>query len=251
MAKKIVLFLSCIIIIAFSFVMPKLFLQLEDLSREKEIFSGPKKVTKKIDVQAEKIYLVRFLHDIYELKNTKIYNSNNKKVAVSVPMTEHSENTVITDETKNEIQKLVQNDIIKEIDYEGFTGYNEVSKIFSSDYTVITYDIVDENEGISIGIEKKTGKIISVDFPKSRLRSDVAKRKQLENFAKYLDLDIIDDWVYEDQILKSEKAQLFIILEERYGVCMLTIAPEDIYEEYEMSKQEYEIVESEKDKKKR
>ena len=69
MAKKFVICLSGIIIIAFSFVMPKLFFQIEDISREKEMFARPKKETKKIDVQAEKIYLVGFIHEIYNLKN--------------------------------------------------------------------------------------------------------------------------------------------------------------------------------------
>lgn len=251
MVKKIILLLVCIIIIVFSFIMPNLFFQLEDLSREKEVFSGPKKVTKKIDVQAEKIYLVRFLHDIYELRNKKVYNTVSEKIAVNVPIIEGSEIEKPTEEIKGEIQKLVSSDIINEIHFEEMIDYYQTSKIFNSDYTVITCDMVSESEGISVGIEEKTGKIISSDFPKSFLRTDISKRKQLENYAKYLDLDIIDDWVYEDQILKSEKAQLFIILEERYDVCMLAISPMENYEEYEASRYEYEIVESEKDNKKK
>lgn len=246
MAKKFILFLCSIIIIVFSFIMPKVFLQIEDLSREKEVFSIPKKESK-IDVQAEKIYLVRFFHDIYEMKSQKIYDANNKKIAVTTPMIEHSKNTAPTEEVRNEIEKLISNDIIKEINYEQILNYYEVSKTFSSDYTVITYDIVSEDEGIDIGIEKKTGKIVSITFPKKRLRNDVSKRKQLENYAKYLDLDIIDDWVYEEQVLKSEKAQLFIVLEERYDVCELTIAPMENYDEYLTFKNEYEIVESKKE----
>lgn len=243
MAKKFILFFSSIIIITFSFLMPKVLLQLEDLSREKEVFAIPKKESK-IDVQAEKIYLVRAIHDIFELKDKNLYDSKSKKIAVSVTMIEHSENRTITDEVKNEIQKIVQNDIIKELNYDDFFEYGEISRIFNSDYTVRDCTLVGEDEGIGMGIEKKTGKIISLDFPNSRLRTDVDKRKQLENYVKYLDLDIIDDWVYENEVLKSEKAQLFIILEERHDVCILTIAPEEVYEEYETIKNEYELVET-------
>lgn len=246
MAKKFILFLCSIIIVVISFLMPKVFLQIEDLSTEKEVFSIPKKESK-IDVQAEKIYLVRFFHDIYELERQKVYDSKSKKVAFSVPMTQHSDNTELSEELKKEIEKLISNDIIKEINYEEILDYYEVSKTFSSDYTVITYDIVSEDEGIGIGIEKKTGKIVSITFPKKCLKNDVSKRKQLENYAKYLDLDIIDDWVYEEQVLKSEKAQLFIVLEERYDVCELTIAPMENYDEYLVFKNEYEIVESKKE----
>ena len=38
-----------------------------------------KKQNKKIDVQAEKIYLVTFIHNIYQIKDEKIYNVKKKK----------------------------------------------------------------------------------------------------------------------------------------------------------------------------
>lgn len=241
MVKKLVIILSSIIIIAFSFIMPKLFFQLEDLSRENEIFTRPKKESNKIDVQAEKIYLVKFIHNIYEFKDAKISYSDSKKVSVSIPLTKKTSNTAPTEELKNEISKLITSEIMKDVNLDEFIDFDETANIFFSEYTVITSDLVSEKEGVGVCREEKTGKIISIDFPKTFLRSDVALKKQLQNYAKYLDLDIIGDWKYENQTLKSEKAQLSIILEEKGNVCMLTVAPTEMYDEYKDSK--YEIVE--------
>ena len=246
MAKKFVICLSGIIIIAFSFVMPKLFFQIEDISREKEMFARPKKETKKIDGQAEKIYLVGFIHEIYNLKNNLIYYNDKKKVSVGVPVTERTNNTVLTEEIKTEISKLITNNILKEIDMSNVEEYYETRNIFTQEYVVTTSEIINTDFVIGVGIEEKTGKIISINFPQEFLRDDIAKRKQLEDFAKYLDLDIIDDWKYENQILKSEKAQLSIVLEEKNGICILTIAPIEVYAEYEAIQREDEIVERNK-----
>lgn len=242
--KTILLFLSSLLIIVFSFIMPKLFIKIEDLSKEKEVFAISKK-ERKIDVQAEKIYLVRFIHDIYDLKDEKIYDNNkNVYVSSSAPVTTKIENTSPGEQIKNEISKMISNEIIKKIDFNNTEDYYEVIKTFGIEYSIITAECVADDFGLGIGIEEKTGKIISLDFPKKILRDDVDKKKQLENYAKYLDLDIIGDWKYKDQVLSSEKAQLSIVLEEKENVCMLTIAPTTIYEEYESSK--YEVVEKKK-----
>ena len=251
MIKKILLFLIVIIIIVFSFAMPGLFLHIEDLSRENEIFTRPKKETKKIDVQAEKIYLVMFIHNIYQIKDEKVYYGDNKKIATYVlPMAESRNATTPTEEFKNEVSKLISNEIINEINLDEYLQYMEVENIFSPEYTVITCNIIKENaEWLGISIEEKTGKIINADFPKSFLKTDIEIEKQLRNYAKYLDLDIIDDWKFESNILKSEKAQLYIVLVQKGESCMITIAPIETYEAYvkedEVIKREYEIVESE------
>lgn len=253
MIKKFLLIIIGIVIIIFSFTMPNLLLQVEDLSREKEIFTKEKEEGK-IDVQAEKIYLVRFIHDIYNLKDSKAYYDNKKKISINVPVTEHIEIEKPSDELKSEIQKFITNDIIKEINMDDFDDYQQVADIFSSEYTVFSCGLVKEGgDWLGINFEEKTGKIISIDFPTVYLRKDVDIQKQLENYAKYLDLDIIGDWKFEkNNILKSKKAQLIIMLVEKGDSCMLTIAPIEIYEEYvetdKAIRREYEIVESSKKK---
>lgn len=251
MIKKILLFLITIVIIVFSFVMPGLFLHVEDLSRENEIFTRPKKETKKIDVQAEKIYLVMFIHNIYQIKNEQVYDvDKNKTITYVLPRAQTRKATTPTEEFKNEVSKLVSSEIMNEINLDEYLHYMEVEDIFSPEYTVISCSMEKENaEWIGTNIEEKTGKIISADFPKSFLKTGIEIEKQLRNYAKYLDLDIIDDWKFENNILKSEKAQLSIMLVESGESCLLTIAPIEIYEEYvaedETIKREYEIVERE------
>lgn len=246
MVKKFLLFLSCIIIIVFSFIMPKLLLQLEDLSREKEIFVRPKKESK-IDVQAENIYLVRFIHEIFNLKNETIYYTKGSLATVILPMTEKSINTFPTEELKNEISKLVSSNIIKDINFDEFDDFDETINTFTFDYLVITSNLENKDgKTIGVNIEEKTGKIISIDFSKDILRGNIDKKEQLENYVKYLDLDIIDDWKYEDDILKSEKAQLNIVLKEEKNFYMLAIMPIDAYKEYKILEHGNTIVEKSK-----
>lgn len=143
--KTNLLFLLALIVIAFSFIMPKMLLQVEDLSREQEIFTRQEKKSK-INVQAEKIYLVRFIHDVYELRNTKVaYYDDKKSVAVSMPITEKGRNTSLPEAFKNEISKLVTSGIINDIDFDEFVNYDETTKTFS-EYVVITSNIYSDNK---------------------------------------------------------------------------------------------------------
>ena len=59
--------------------MPSLLLKIEDSAREKEIFAK-QKVERKIDVEAGKIYLVTFIHDIYKIKDETVYYENGKSI---------------------------------------------------------------------------------------------------------------------------------------------------------------------------
>jgi len=88
---------------------------------------------------------------------------------------------------------------------------------------------------------------------KYKIVDDIDTEEILRNYIKYLDLYIIDDWKFENNnILKSEKAQLIIMLVENDDSYMLTIAPIEIYEEYVIEDNainyEYEMVESNKKK---
>jgi len=256
MVKKILLFVLSLIIISFSFIMPNLLLSIEDSAREKEIFAR-QKIERKIDVEAEKIYLVTFIHDIYEIKDKKVYYEDKKgKTLVTeafTPITTTRTDLNPTEKFKNEILKLESNEIINETTFDEYIQYIEAENVFLSEYTVTTCSMQKENdEWIQINIEEKTGKIISADFCINFLKKDIEKENMLRNYAKYLDLDIIGDWKFENNILKSEKAQLIIMLVENGDSCMLTIAPIEIYEEYvaedETIKREYKIVESSKKK---
>lgn len=125
--------------------------------------------------------------------------------------------------------------------------YSKEYSVRTSSFTILQIDNEEvSEEDIGIAVEEKTGKIISLDFSKNFFREDTTVKEKLENYAKYLDLDIIGDWEYENGVLKSTKAQLYIMLEELDSGYMLTIAPNDVYEEYKKVLQEYEIVEKEK-----
>ena len=239
--KNILLFLFALMIIIFSFIMPKLLFEVEDLSREKEIFARARKESK-IDVQAEKIYLVMFLHDIYQFQNEKIYYNDGKTVTVSMPLTEKTGNKGPNEKIKNEIEKLVNSGIIKEFNFDEVVEYIETINRFGGEYNIITGSCVNKGrEYLDFAIEEKTGKIISCSFSDALIKKDISRKEQLENYTKYLDLDIINDWKYEENTLKSEKAQLSVFWQEMDGPGEIIITPTETYKEYEDEK--YEAVE--------
>lgn len=67
---------------------------------------------------------------------------------------------------------------------------------------------------MEVDIEKKTGKIIKISFNKDILNNDINKSEILENYIKYLNLYIIDDWKFENNQVISEKAGLCVIFIE-------------------------------------
>lgn len=257
MVKKIILLFMSFLIISFSFIMPSLLFRVEDLAREKEIFSRPK-IERKIDVEVEKIYLVTFIHDIYEIKDKRVYYEDEKgKTSVrssNTPIVNVHTDLEITEKFKSEVLKLISNEIINEITVDKYIQYCEIDNIFFPEYTVTTCSMEKENrEWIQVNIEEKTGKVIGAEFSKTFLKTDTQIEKQLRNYAKYLDLDIIGDWKFENNnILKSEKAQLTIMLVEKNDSCILTISPIEIYEEYieeeDVIRREQENIESNKKK---
>ena len=148
---------------------------------------------------------------------------------------------------------LISNEILNQINFDEYIDYFEVENYFPLDYIVRSCSMPKENgDFIEINIEQKTGKIISIYFSENFLKTDAEVEKQLRNYAKYLDLDIIEDWEFHNNILESEKAQLTIILDKKENSYMLTIAPIEIYDEYVAEdtafSHEYEIVESTKKK---
>lgn len=244
--KNVLIVLSGFIIILFSFFMPKLFFKLEDLSREKEIFAKAKKESK-IDVEAEKIYLVRTIHDIYDFENKKItaYYGNGKEVVTSATTRVDTGNKSPTQEIKEEISKLFSSNILEnKIDFNQILYYTERLNVFYKEYSVLNVSItIEEYSYLDFSIESKTGKIIAIAFNQESYQKNIEKSELLKNYVKYLDLDIIDDWKFEENVLKSEKAQLVVFFEESFGEYMITVASMEGYEEYNQIKNENEIAE--------
>ena len=99
-------------------------------------------------------------------------------------------------------------------------GIGIISKTYLNKNKYIVHNVLVsiDNTEIHLEIEDKTGKIIYIYFDKNIFLSNNIK-ETLENFVRYLDLHIIKDWKYgEDLInkkysLTSESAKLAIVLD--------------------------------------
>lgn len=221
--------------ILISFFVPNLLFWLEDFRIEKQICTIVKPKSK-VDVQAEKIYLVKAIHDmegfyrnLLTFKKEKVYYANGNQIDVAP--SEIVSTTKIRDkatfaELENEIDKLENGNVLKNVklgEEEQNSAYVS-EKIYpneKNDYKIKHYYF--KNSELEVEIENKTGKILSIIFPKDNLIEDTQELKK--NFVKYLDLYIIDDWKLEKKSLKSEKAQLEVVLIETQEQCRLTICP--------------------------
>ena len=226
--KDKILILAVFVIVVFSFVLPEWLFKIEDLNWEKRIFSVEKPKSK-IDVQAEKIYLVKAIHDINEsYRNVKIserepvyYNDNISYVESASAMTivqskEQDEN--IMNNVKSELLKLENGNILKELHLEKDFPGDDIQMsdfIYSNQENEYILKQVYWKNGayeLKLELEEKTGKILSLYFPKEKFGENSDMEEILRNYIQYLDLYIIDDWEFENHLLKSEKAQLVVAL---------------------------------------
>ena len=77
-------------------------------------------------------------------------------------------------------------------------------------YTISNFELILEGQMYEIEVENKSGKILFIAFDKNEIDSMMDKETILRNYVNYLDLHILDDWKYEDGMLKSEKAGLIV-----------------------------------------
>lgn len=251
-SKILILFVFVIVIV--SFFLPEWLFKIEDLNAEKQIFSVQKPKSK-IDVQVEKIYLVKAIHDMNEsYRNVKIsekepvYYEDNTAYVEAVPTTiiAQGQDENVMDNLKNELLKLENGNILRDLHLEtDFAGFDiEMGDFIYSnrenEYVIKQVYLKDEAYELKLEIEDKTGKILSVFFPKEKLQADIDREEILKNYVQYLDLYIIDDWKFENNMLKSEKAQLVVGLIQNEDEYLLSIQTVTKYSEY------YKMVESAK-----
>ena len=203
------------VIVFLSFCIPNILFKIEDLNTEMVSYKK-EKVVNRINVEAENIYLVKAIHDIQDGN----LNLNLKSMAKSVNAVE-SQKTV-EDEGKFEadirkelgkmseakvLNNMIANNKKIEIDYK----MNEREYInYEKTYKIIQVKIIlSQSEYMLIEIEEKTGKIIYISSNSDMIK-DIDKEEILRNYIKYLDLYIIDDWPFENNVLISEKAELIV-----------------------------------------
>lgn len=232
MTRKIVScvsYLFFIAIIVSSFCIPDLLLDRLTFSFEAAMYSGGSQGS--IDVEAEEIYLVKAIHDM-ETEEAEVYFN---VVSVSSPeaLSEYESGTVLVEfaQIEEEMLKMQESGVLKDYDPVVDTEMGIMSEIYrvdQSEYTVKNIFFPRDNAVLLMEQEKKTGKMLSVFFNKEDVPKEAERRELLENYIRYLNLYIIDDWSYEDQRMKSQKAQLVVGFEKGGEGCILAIHSRDI-----------------------
>ncbi len=212
--KKIFIYFIVIIIVYLSFCMPNIILSLEDLKMENRSYKK-KPIDSKIDVQAESIYLVKAIHDIQDgSSNLKISNSATE-IAISGNSKENNYKIIkyLIEETRkmqiydNQLEHLLEKYEDTNFKYYIYgKQYNNSKK----EYNIYRLIFQIDNYEMFVEIEEKTCKILSyVGIPRNK-EEGTSEEQILRNYIRYLDLYIIDDWTYKDNMLVSEKAKLVV-----------------------------------------
>lgn len=226
-SKNILMCLSIGIIIFLSFKVPNVLFEIEDLNMTKQIYKKAKKESK-IDVQAEKIYLVKAIHEMDDgAFNIAIADSNKQYVELiqSVEAIGIKKENIIG-QLENEMLKLTENDILKDRKEELYE-YGIINREYQNAQTNYTISNIiaksKNNYEIKFEMEKKTGKILFISFPKEIIAEEMDRQKLMGNYVKYLGLYIIDDWKLVDVGLQSEKAGLRVFMLEAEKEYVLSI----------------------------
>ena len=228
--KKVFICLIILLIIFLSFVIPNILFELEDINMTRVSYIKERN-NNRIDIQAENIDLVRVIHDISNKKfNVEIEDSQNmKKSLVENIKAEEGKNTIIS-KIQNEIIKLKDYNILNDRTIEAKKAMI-IQKRYQNavaEYIINRTWIEIDGEEINIETENKTGKAIYIAFRKDKLIEGLELQEIMYNYVKYLDLYVIDDWKFENNMLISDKAGLAIILNfYNNDICFLTINSKD------------------------
>ena len=240
--KNLIIYFSVVIIVFFSLKTPDFLMKNLSKNIEKNFYKIEEAKTQ-IDVEAEKIYLVKAIHNIRSDSPTvTISSSDGEKI------TQKSKDVVyeISDyeseksfpNIEKELKNLMDYNILSNLKLDAYGQFNIgiISKTYLNKNKYIVHNVlVDvDNTEIHFEIEDKTGKVIYAYFDKNLL-SNISIKELLENFVKYLDLHIIKDWKYEEDLinkkysLTSESAKLSVILNTSSEKYELTVRIKNWY----------------------
>lgn len=244
--NNFVIYIIVVIIVLLSFKLPELILKYEEDNMEMSYYWEQRK--SKIDVETEKIYLVKAIHDIQEeLSKVEIVTNASKHGQIIEFNNEEMKHLEIAKNCEKELLKLQEYNIIKypetieSASGDGNTNdeYNAMSiidrgyAVEGKSYTISNIELILKGNMYEFELENKSGKILFISFDKNELSSEMTDEQIMRNYVNYLDLHIIDDWTLEDGRLKSEKAGLIVSLvkSEKMDTCLLSIYAIDKYYE--------------------
>ncbi len=211
-----IIYIMVFIIIFASFLIPNKLFEIQDQNLEMAIYSENNSKSNNISMEVEDIYLVKALHDI-ESENTVVVIVSKSDEKISSINTVADSTKVA--EIKSKVEELKQHNIIKnnEILDDSKMLVTTVNKTYmknETNYEIYNVSLSVNNHNYQMDIDEKTGKIIKIITNKQNLNDTIEKKQILENYIKYLDLYFIDDWVYDNNMMKSKKADVSVSLLE-------------------------------------
>ena len=216
--KNFIIYIIIFIIIITSFKVPEILLATEISDIENQMFYK-EGIKSSIDIEAEKIYLVKAIHDIENKMNSTEITASNKKYAITEQVVESPNKNAVDEGFEGigeELRKLIELNVLDTEITGGYTRTLTKSQYETNQNRYVVYNgwIEFEDKLFTIEIENKTRKILVMNFSKDDLYTECSKEELLTNYVKYLELYIIDDWYYEEDMLKSDKAGLVVNLVE-------------------------------------
>lgn len=213
--KNVLTYFILLLIIIISFIVPLVMIRLQEnklLAKDYTINSNIQTVDEN-NVQAE---LIKTIYSIYNNVQYNVSVSDYFMDAEKLINIENN-NVVIEDESNilNKVDELVKRNIIKQEFYEQFSKGYVIYRVWDYDSGFIQYSKINiytnddyENAIASFEIENETNKIINFTVKKEYITNN---EETLQEYIKYLKLDnSIDDWIYEDNSLKSRIAGITI-----------------------------------------
>ena len=228
--KNVLTYFILLLIIIISFIVPLVMIRLQEnklLAKDYTINSNIQTVDEN-NVQAE---LIKTIYSIYNNVHYNVSVSDYFMDAEKLINIENN-NVVIEDEANilNKVDELVKRNIIKQEFYEQFSKGYVIYRVWDYNSGLIQYSKINiytnddyENAIASFEIENETNKIINFTVKKEYITNN---EETLQEYIKYLKLDnSIDDWIYEDNSLKSRIAGITIKMNNDGEFIDITIMP--------------------------
>lgn len=202
-----------------SFRLPDILLKSYDVSFGASMYDLSGRQSIDIEIEADEIYLVKAIHDMEAADEGQYHNYIFSAASLAEYKVLGQEEPVRVEDVQaeDEIAKLKECGVLQETDALTGEGSEILKEIYKTDQSEYIIDNIFFLPGSSVWLlerEDKTGKILTVCFSGRDMPEEAERRELLENYIRYLDLYIIDDWVYEDQRMKSDKAELAVGFEQ-------------------------------------
>ncbi len=240
--RNIGLYCFVFLLILGSFKVPELLFKANEKWIETRVFEKKQRQST-IDIEAEKVYLVKAIHDMENSNKSVVVSS--KSIASSGTIEKvnsiKDENRVESQLAK-ELAKFSEFHILDDfqITETGTSQIDTIDRFYQNDdrQYVITDVFFKENAYFEeLKIENKTKKILSLSFFSEHDQWDVTKKEEImRNYVQYLDLYIMDDWQFENGCLSSQKAQLVIYLVhnlKKHVYCLSIHSDSEIFQNLE------------------